>query len=123
MNWVKQTSKGPSQLYDLLRERQVEIITEQRILKSLEARGIDVSAQGKAGASKDDDVVMQDTTPKAAGKLLHGVEVLLLLLLPALARTLVLVLVLVLWFVYPSWCWCCFAAHSRHLPCPFSPVA
>ena len=66
MNWVKQTSKGPSQLYDLLRARQVEIITEQRILKSLEARGIDASAQGKAGASKDVDVAMQDTTPKAA---------------------------------------------------------
>jgi len=71
MNWVKQTSKGPSQLYDLLHARQVEIITEQRILKSLEAKGIDVQgkagaskgvevSQGMAGASKDTDVVMQD---------------------------------------------------------------
>ena len=67
MNWVKQTSKGPSQLYDLLRARQVEIATEERILKSLEARGINTSTQGQAGASKDGDATMQDTTtPKAA---------------------------------------------------------
>ena len=58
MNWVKQTSKGPSHLYDLLRARQVEIITEQRILKSLEAKGIDV--QGKAGASKGVEVSQDD---------------------------------------------------------------